>query len=86
MKRLTVTLADAPRDVLIYLVDHGPATFAAIAESVPPSGADNPRQSVALALGLLRDMGCVSPLPGQMWCATLDGCKTVALAREQATA
>ncbi|MGN6609964.1 MAG: hypothetical protein ACTHMS_23510 [Jatrophihabitans sp.] len=90
MSTINVRLADCPTDVLVYLVDHGPATFDAVVAAVAPADAVAPRGKVSSALSLLVDMGCVRPdrqrgraqgMP-RLWRATPDGCSMVALARE----
>ena len=52
-KTLTVILADAPRDVLVFLVDHGPASTGEIVAAVAPADAVTPDSTVRNACSLL---------------------------------
>lgn len=76
-----VELAEKPRDLLVHLVDHGPASPLAIAKAL--------RVQVGLytgGLNLLRELGLAErdPHGGNSWDATDDGRELVARARAEA--
>ena len=80
---IKVTLADAPTDVLVYLVDHS-ATVPEIARAVAPRDADSPLASVANALRLLREIGYAQLGPELVWTVTDAGRAAVDAARRRA--
>ncbi len=73
-------LADAPTDVLVYLVDNGSQSFEVLTANVPPTGADDGFVSVGRALRLLTELG-LATLTNQAWRATAAGIEAVARAR-----
>jgi len=83
---IKVSLADAPTDVLVYLVDNGPATISVIAAAVAPPEAVSPASIVSYAIDLLRRIGYVKGNDRYEWAATVDGINAVAEARKQVTA
>lgn len=87
MSTLKVRLADAPTDVLVHLVDHGPATLADVAEALSSNWAPDVDglRNISYALDLLRRMGLVASLRGHyQWTATREGIKAVRDARAAA--
>jgi hypothetical protein len=84
MTTIRVALAEKPADILVYLVDHGPATalqiLAAFGDKVQAGGG-----LYGGGLTLLRDLGFVDGPPGvhdRNWQATAEGLRVVADARE----
>lgn len=63
MNIINVQFADAPTDVLVWLVDHGPTTRANLVREVPPVDATNPSVTVSNALRLLLDCGLIAVPP-----------------------
>ena len=62
MTRVSVTLAEAPTDVLVWLCGQSPSASlsgAVIARDAAPQDADAPVESTARALMLLLDLGYV---------------------------
>jgi len=86
MSTIKVRLADCPTDVLVHLVDNGPATISVIAAAVAPPEAVSPASNVSYTIDLLRRIGYVKGNDRYEWAATDDGIKAVAEARKQATA
>lgn len=85
-KTLRVTLADAPTDVLVYLVDHGQCDFRTLVNAVAPIEAIEggyASEKVADALSLLIDMRWVTYVPSQSYRATSAGSAAVANARAE---
>lgn len=80
---ITVQLADAPTDVLVYLVDHGPGTIRDIAHAVAPPDHPMPGTVTKSALGLLLRFDCVQSDAG-VWSATDAGREAVRAARTTA--
>lgn len=71
MAEITVELADAPRDVLVFLTDHHDAQFTAdeIADAVAPDDAGEPLASVLRALSLLLEARYVFYGHNRWWVA-----------------
>ena len=85
MSALKVTLADAPTDVLVHLVDVGTANVTELAAALAPDDTIDPRATVSYALDLLRRIGYVRAVGGaawHQWQATEAGRAAVAAARE----
>jgi hypothetical protein len=88
---LRVVLADAPTDVLVHLVDHGPCSRGEVERAVAPAGVAGTVATVAAALSLLTEMGWAEvtvPVerPGPyLWSATAEGREAVARARAAAS-
>lgn len=82
---LRVRLADAPTDVLVWLVDRPPHLWwsvGQIAAATAPDDADNAQASVADALSMLRTMGMVvQNRETRAWAATTEGQEAVEKAR-----
>lgn len=76
--QFAVTLAEKPRDLLVFLVDHGPASPQAIAKAL-----DVKVSLYAGGLNLLREIGLATrdPSGSNHWHATEDGRLLVARAR-----
>lgn len=83
MGEIRVCLADAPTDVLVYLVDHGSATMAEITKAVAPPDTDYPGASVASALDLLHKIEYVIYDSRDGWAPSLAGVAAVRAARVQ---
>lgn len=81
-----VHLADAPTDVLVWLVEQPPQEWHSvgrIASHVAPAEAGAAEATVANALAMLRTMGYVvrsSEIPA--WAATVEGQRAVETARK----
>jgi hypothetical protein len=81
MAELRLTLGDAPTDVLVYLVDHGPASAKELLNAVVPPDVDEPGLTLARAVGLLVELGYVGAPPVEQWAATVAGVAAVRQAR-----
>lgn len=83
MSTLHVALADAPTDVLVHLVDDGPATISGLATALAPPDTASPVAVVSYAIDLLRRLGYVKGHSdgGYKWAATVAGVDAVADAR-----
>lgn len=78
---IEVTLADAPTDVLVYLVDHGPTYLEDLVRAVVPVDADTPNATVARACTLLREIGYMTD--ATVPTASVEGVAAVEHARGQ---
>lgn len=89
MSVIHVRFADAPTDVLVWLVDHGPTTREDLVRLVPPPDATQPSVIVSSALRLLFDCGLVDVEPctvgSNPWRATDAGRQAVSDARTEAS-
>jgi hypothetical protein len=86
MSTIKVRLADVPTDVLVHLVDHGPATISTLA-ALAPEGTVESKAAVSYAIDLLRRMGLVQGNGATYrWAATDEGVKAVRDARAAAAA
>ena len=85
---LHVRLADAPTDVLVWLVDQPQHLWWSVGEitaATAPEDADHAQTTVANALSMLRQMGwVVQNHDTRAWAATADGQRAVEKARANA--
>lgn len=82
MSALKVSLADAPTDVLVHLVDNGPASIAELAAALAPPETITPARTVSYAIDLLRRIGYVRGYDtAYRWAATDQGIKAIDAAR-----
>lgn len=82
---VTVRLAEAPTDVLVWLVDRAyqPYRVADVAKAVAPADADAPLSSTRAALELLDTAGYVVKVNDSLWAASAEGVIAVRQARDK---
>lgn len=75
MTTIKVSLADAPTDVLVWLVGRGyePAKMSVITEAVAPHGVERRWQTTRNAVGLLCEIGYAVKVGHDLWAATPEG-------------
>lgn len=90
MNEIHVRLADAPTDVLVQLVDHGPCKLTDLISALAPK-AEAPGDAPAIvnrALMLLLELGAVHLVKrgSNLWDATSAGARLIAAARQNTEA
>jgi hypothetical protein len=81
---LTVTLAEKPSDILVYLADHGPACVTEIEEGLGRPGADLQRGGLSLLVELLLITPRIDPMNKKVvYLTTDDGLELIRNARSK---